>query len=71
MSRDVAYYERFAREYSHSFTDFEENMEEVGERLDGVLRECGAAGIRDASCGFGRQAIPLKATGTERAMRRP
>lgn len=59
IAPNVAYYEEFAREYPLFFHDLHANMRQEGEWLDRVLRGYGVATVLDASCGSGRQAIPL------------
>lgn len=59
ISPNIAYYDRFAREYPLFFTDLAASMEREGDWLDGVLRRRGVHSVLDASCGSGRQAIPL------------
>ena len=60
---NVGYYEHLANFYSLFFEDLERNMEEEGQWLDGVLRVYGVRSVLDASCGTGRQAIPLRSRG--------
>jgi SAM-dependent methyltransferase len=65
QARDVAYYDEFAREYALFFTDLAHNMAGEGDWLDAVLRDRGVRTVLDASCGTGRQAIPLAQRGYE------
>jgi SAM-dependent methyltransferase len=64
-SRNVAYYDALADQYSLFFTDLAADMEREGSWLDAVLRARGVRTVLDASCGSGRQAIPLAARGYE------
>jgi SAM-dependent methyltransferase len=59
----VPYYEEFAREYALFFSDLAGNMVREGEWLDRVLQAQGVTRVLDASCGSGRQAIPLAQRG--------
>src|SRR5947209_17317519 len=59
----VAYYDRLAGDYAFFFADFEASMEREGKWLDEVLRRDGTVTVLDASCGSGRQAIPLAGLG--------
>lgn len=60
---NVAYYDRFAGVYELFFRDLRSNMEEEGAWLSDLLTRCGAVHVLDASCGTGRQAIPLAQRG--------
>lgn len=60
---EPAYYDVFAADYALFFDDLEENMEAEGVWLDAVLRTVGARTVLDASCGTGRQALPLARLG--------
>ncbi len=62
-TRNVEYYEALADDYELFFSDLEENMEEEGIWLSHLLEEHGCRTVLDASCGSGRQAIPLRARG--------
>jgi SAM-dependent methyltransferase len=59
----VPYYEEFAREYALFFSDLPGNMVREGEWLDRMFRDQGVFRVLDASCGSGRQAIPLAQRG--------
>lgn len=56
---NIAYYDEFADEYALFFHDLERNMEQEGDWLDAILRTHHVRTVLDASCGTGRQAIPL------------
>ena len=56
---NVAYYDRLAGLYELFFHDMERSMEAEGNWLDLVLRRYEARAVLDASCGTGRQAVPL------------
>jgi SAM-dependent methyltransferase len=56
---NLAYYEQLAKYYSLFFADLEGDMQREGAWLDSVLRGQGVRTVLDASCGAGRQAIPL------------
>lgn len=60
---NVQYYDELAHDYALFFQDLDKNMAEEGDWLDRVLRKEGARRILDASCGSGRQAIPLAERG--------
>lgn len=60
---NVRYYDELADIYPLFFDDLERSMEEEGEWLDRVLRPLGVQRVLDASCGTGRQAIPLARLG--------
>lgn len=60
---NVSYYDHLANDYSLFFQDLEENMAAEGSWLHDILRRLGAHRILDASCGTGRQAIPLRERG--------
>ena len=60
---NVAYYEEFAREYRLFFDDYAANMEQEGDWLDDVFHRHRVRTVLDASCGSGRQAIPLAERG--------
>jgi len=62
-SSNVEYYDQLADAYSLFFQDLDRNMEEEGDWLDRVLRPYGVQTVLDASCGTGRQAIPLAERG--------
>ena len=62
---NLAYYDAVARDYSLFFRDFDHSMEAEGEWLDELLKQRGAQSVLDASCGTGRQAIPLARLGYE------
>lgn len=57
------YYAQFAGQYELFFADLAASMEHEGRWLDRVLAGQGAITILDASCGAGRQAIPLAQRG--------
>ncbi|MGI8969021.1 MAG: class I SAM-dependent methyltransferase [Chloroflexota bacterium] len=57
------YYERLAEHYELFFVDYQRNASEEGRWLDSVLRARGVRTVLDASCGTGRQAIPLAQLG--------
>lgn len=63
ISPNIAYYDRFAREYPLFFADLTASMETEGAWLDDVLHIRGVRTVLDASCGSGRQAIPLARRG--------
>jgi SAM-dependent methyltransferase len=62
---NIAYYETLADVYRLFFPDLDKNMEQEGAWLDAVLQTYGAKRILDASCGTGRQAVPLAERGYE------
>jgi SAM-dependent methyltransferase len=62
---NIAYYEAFADVYPLFFADLDKNMKQEGAWLDAVLQTFGAKRILDASCGTGRQAVPLAERGYE------
>ena len=62
-SRNVDYYDELADQYSLFFRDPEADMEREGAWLDRVLHSVGARTVLDASCGAGRQSIPLARRG--------
>jgi SAM-dependent methyltransferase len=57
------YYARFAGQYDLFFEDLAASMEQEGRWLDRVLSGEGVTTVLDASCGAGRQAIPLAQRG--------
>lgn len=64
-SANVAYYDALADTYNLFFRDFDQSMEEEGHWLDALFRPRGVRRVLDASCGTGRQAIPLVKRGYE------
>lgn len=56
---NVSYYEALAREYPLFFSDLDRNMQEEGDWLTALLRSFGVHTVLDASCGAGRQSVPL------------
>ncbi|GAC1324218.1 MAG: hypothetical protein NVS2B16_29190 [Chloroflexota bacterium] len=62
-SSNVEYYDQLADEYSLFFQNLDQNMEQEGAWLDSVLRAHRVRRVLDASCGTGRQAIPLSERG--------
>ncbi len=62
-SDNVTYYEALAGAYDLFFDDLEQNMQEEGRWLERLLRAHGVCTVLDASCGAGRQAIPLSERG--------
>jgi SAM-dependent methyltransferase len=62
---NLAYYEVFADVYPLFFPDLDKNMRQEGAWLDAVLKTYGAKRVLDASCGTGRQAVPLAERGYE------
>ncbi len=60
---NVTYYEALAGAYDLFFDDLEQNMQEEGRWLERLLRAHGVCTVLDASCGAGRQAIPLSERG--------
>lgn len=56
---NIAYYDQLAGAYDLFFRDLATNMEQEGDWLARVLRRRAAHEVLDASCGTGRQAIPL------------
>ena len=60
---NVPYYDALAPQYDLFFSDLERNMEEEGDWLARLLQSHGAHTVLDASCGAGRQAIPLRERG--------
>lgn len=60
---NISYYEALAGDYELFFGDLSRNMEQEGAWLSTVLQGYGAKSVLDASCGSGRQAVPLCARG--------
>ncbi len=60
---NVTYYDALAGAYDLFFDDLEQNMQEEGRWLERLLRAHGVCDVLDASCGTGRQAIPLSERG--------
>jgi len=60
---NVTYYEALAGAYDLFFDNLEQNMQEEGRWLERLLRAHGVCTVLDASCGAGRQAIPLSERG--------
>lgn len=60
---NATYYEALAGAYDLFFDDLEQNMQEEGHWLERLLRAHGVCTVLDASCGAGRQAIPLSERG--------
>jgi glycine/sarcosine N-methyltransferase len=56
---NISYYDALADEYALFFSDLDRNMELEGIWLSTVLKTYGATTVLDASCGAGRQAVPL------------
>lgn len=63
MQPNVEHYQYLAGVYELFFRDFEESMREEGEWLTNVLQPPTVRSVLDASCGTGRQAIPLAQAG--------
>jgi glycine/sarcosine N-methyltransferase len=61
--KNISYYDALAGDYDMFFVDLDRNMEQEGTWLSAVLNTYGARTVLDASCGSGRQAIPLCARG--------
>lgn len=64
-STNVDFYERLATEYDLFFHNLEKNMAEEGDWLAGTLAPYSPRHVLDASCGSGRQAIPLARLGLD------
>lgn len=60
---NVAYYDALASDYDLFFSDPDRNMEQEGTWLATLLADRGARTVLDASCGAGRQAVPLSERG--------
>jgi SAM-dependent methyltransferase len=56
---NVSYYDALASDYGLFFSNLNRNMEQEGDWLASVLQQYGAQRVLDASCGSGRQAVPL------------
>jgi glycine/sarcosine N-methyltransferase len=56
---NLSYYDALAPDYHLFFSDLNRNMEQEGEWLSAVLHSYGVRNVLDASCGSGRQAVPL------------
>jgi SAM-dependent methyltransferase len=56
---NVSYYDALAGDYELFFSDLNRNMAQEGHWLTSVLHSYGARKVLDASCGAGRQAVPL------------
>lgn len=63
QQNNVSYYDALAGDYGLFFGDLNLNMEHEGAWLSSVLQSYGATSVLDASCGSGRQAVPLCARG--------
>jgi SAM-dependent methyltransferase len=63
MEPNVEHYQYLADVYQLFFRDFEESMREEGEWLTSILKPPAVRSVLDASCGTGRQAIPLAQAG--------
>jgi ubiquinone/menaquinone biosynthesis C-methylase UbiE len=61
--QNVSYYDALADSYDLFFDDYARSMHREAEWLDRTLTSIGAREILDASCGAGRQAIPLRERG--------
>lgn len=61
--RNIAFYDRLAAEYGLFFHDLRENMKQEGKWLAEILAPHKPFAVLDASCGSGRQAIPLARLG--------
>jgi ubiquinone/menaquinone biosynthesis C-methylase UbiE len=62
---NVAYYDALAANYGLFFSDMEESMQVEGRWLAGLLHAHGCRTVLDASCGSGRQSVPLCEHGFE------
>lgn len=56
---NVSYYDALASKYHLFFSDLGRSMQQEGRWLTPVLKAHGVRSVLDASCGAGRQAIPL------------
>jgi SAM-dependent methyltransferase len=62
-SRNIAFYDLLAPSYHLFFHDMEASMQQEGHWLSEILEPVGPRSVLDASCGTGRQAIPLAQRG--------
>jgi SAM-dependent methyltransferase len=56
---NVSFYDALASDYHLFFSDLNRNMEQEGQWLASVLHSQGVHTVLDASCGAGRQSVPL------------
>jgi glycine/sarcosine N-methyltransferase len=62
---NISYYDALAGDYGLFFSDLNRNMDQEGAWLARVLETYGVRTVLDASCGAGRQAVPLRERGFE------
>ncbi len=60
---NISYYDALAGDYELFFGDLNRNMEQEGAWLSAILQTYGVKSVLDASCGSGRQAVPLCSRG--------